>query len=239
MLLRSETTPRNTKNISKEEEKQLLTRYKNKSTPASERKSIMNALIMANYGIIFRTVRLASRWDRARFDDYFQIGIIGFMQGVEKFNINSGVRLMTYARHWIQAHTNRTFHVDMNLRAHTLYEHELQDDTYFDGDSGTAQVKDNNSYAQYCNDEQDFGVTFELDADTKSSYAKLKPVIDALPPIEKDFITKRIMTDSKASLGTIGSKYGCSRENVRQRGMRALKKLKDACLEKGIQNSWQ
>ena len=61
------------------------------------------------------------------------------------------------------------------------------------------------------------------------------PILEALKDRERYIIEKRILTDSPSTLEEIGKKYEISRERVRQIENTALKKIKKAFKEKGIE----
>ena len=62
------------------------------------------------------------------------------------------------------------------------------------------------------------------------------PILDSLKEREKYIIENRILTDSPHTLEEIGNKYKISRERVRQIENAALKKIKKAFKERGIEN---
>ncbi|MGI9533311.1 MAG: sigma factor-like helix-turn-helix DNA-binding protein, partial [Thermodesulfobacteriota bacterium] len=64
----------------------------------------------------------------------------------------------------------------------------------------------------------------------------ISPILDTLKDREKFIIENRILTDSPLTLEEIGNKYKISRERVRQIENAALKKIKKAFKEKGIEN---
>ncbi len=61
-------------------------------------------------------------------------------------------------------------------------------------------------------------------------------ILESLKDRERYIIEKRILTDSPQTLDEIGKKYEISRERVRQIENSALKKIKKAFKEKGIDN---
>ena len=62
------------------------------------------------------------------------------------------------------------------------------------------------------------------------------PILESLKEREKYIIENRILTDTPMTLDEIGKKYNISRERVRQIENSALKKIKKAFKEKGIDN---
>ena len=61
------------------------------------------------------------------------------------------------------------------------------------------------------------------------------PILESLKDRERYIIEKRILTDTPQTLDKIGKKYEISRERVRQIENSALKKIKKAFKEKGIE----
>lgn len=61
------------------------------------------------------------------------------------------------------------------------------------------------------------------------------PILESLKDRERYIIEKRILTDTPQTLDEIGKKYEISRERVRQIENSALKKIKKAFKEKGIE----
>ncbi len=61
------------------------------------------------------------------------------------------------------------------------------------------------------------------------------PILESLKDRERYIIEKRILTDTPQTLNEIGKKYEISRERVRQIENSALKKIKKAFKEKGIE----
>lgn len=93
------------------------------------------------------------------------------------------------------------------------------------------------TYINYLEDEntnqEDLIAKNQIESNVKKN---ISPILDTLKDREKFIIENRILTDSPLTLEEIGNKYKISRERVRQIENAALKKIKKAFKEKGIEN---
>lgn len=80
--------------------------------------------------------------------------------------------------------------------------------------------------------QEDLLVKSQLESSVKDN---LGPILDTLKDRERYIIENRILTDTPQTLDEIGKKYEISRERVRQIENSALKKIKKAFKEKGIE----
>lgn len=80
--------------------------------------------------------------------------------------------------------------------------------------------------------QEDLLVKSQLESSVKDN---LGPILDTLKDRERYIIENRILTDTPHTLDEIGKKYEISRERVRQIENSALKKIKKAFKEKGIE----
>lgn len=88
------------KSFSKEEELQLIIRYKE-----NKDQSAVNKLIEAYTPFIKKAVKRFAKGRQNQeyiYEELMQEGMYGFIKGIEKFDINSGFRLVTYAQFWIK-----------------------------------------------------------------------------------------------------------------------------------------
>ena len=102
-----------------------------------------------------------------------------------------------------------------------------------------ARVSDeqDSTYLNYLEDEE--SNQEDLVAKNQIEYTikkNINPILDTLKDREKYIIENRILSDSPLTLEQIGNKYKISRERVRQIENAALKKIKKAFKEKGIEN---
>ena len=102
-----------------------------------------------------------------------------------------------------------------------------------------ARVSDDqeSTYINYLEDEdsnqEDLIAKNQLESTIKDN---INPILNTLKDREKYIIENRILTDSPLTLEEIGNKYKISRERVRQIENAALKKIKKAFKERGIEN---
>lgn len=87
--------------LTKEEEFELLTIYKTDGYSAAEKKKARDKLIQANLRFVFKTAKKYARRYPASFDDLLSSGNEGLIVGIDKYDIKSGNRLLTYAGWWI------------------------------------------------------------------------------------------------------------------------------------------
>jgi RNA polymerase nonessential primary-like sigma factor len=87
--------------LTKEEEKALLVTFKSESSTALQKKRARDRLIEANLRFVFKTAKKYARRYPASFEDLLSSGNEGLMVGVDKYSIESGNRLLTYAGWWI------------------------------------------------------------------------------------------------------------------------------------------
>lgn len=80
--------------------------------------------------------------------------------------------------------------------------------------------------------QEDLLVKSQLESSVKDN---LVPILETLKDRERYIIENRILTDTPHTLDEIGKKYEISRERVRQIENSALKKIKKAFKEKGIE----
>lgn len=87
--------------LTKEEEKALLITLRSEESSAFQKKRARDRLVEANLRFVFKTAKKYARRYPASFEDLLSSGNEGLLVGVDKYNINSGNRLLTYAGWWI------------------------------------------------------------------------------------------------------------------------------------------
>ncbi len=87
--------------LTKEEEKALLVILRSEESNTIQKKRARDKLIEANLRFVFKTAKKYARRYPASFEDLLSSGNEGLMVGVDKYNIESGNRLLTYAGWWI------------------------------------------------------------------------------------------------------------------------------------------
>lgn len=83
------------------EEKELLLVYKSSDASAKQKQVARDRLVRANLRFVFKTAKKYSRRYPASLEDLISSGNEGLMVAIDKYNIDSGNRLLTYAGWWI------------------------------------------------------------------------------------------------------------------------------------------
>lgn len=71
-----------------------------------------SVLVKSNYGLIVKLVHLASSelvHGKVPTDDLLQLGVLGFLRGVERFEPDRGTKLGTWTQHWIREAVRNAF----------------------------------------------------------------------------------------------------------------------------------
>lgn len=82
--------------LSDKEEYELLKKYRE-----TKDKDILNRVVEGNYRLVLSIVNKYN-YPGIEAIDLFQEGVVGLIHGIEKFDIERGYRLSTYATHWIR-----------------------------------------------------------------------------------------------------------------------------------------
>lgn len=87
--------------LTKEEERALLVIFKSDESSLAQKARAREKLITANLRFVFKTAKKYARRYPASFEDLLSSGNEGLMVGVDKYSLESGNRLLTYAGWWI------------------------------------------------------------------------------------------------------------------------------------------
>lgn len=87
--------------LTAEEERRLLLVYKSAGSSVRQRQLARDKLIRANLRFVFKTAKKYSRRYPASLEDLISSGNEGLMVAIDKYDIDSGNRLLTYAGWWI------------------------------------------------------------------------------------------------------------------------------------------
>ena len=87
--------------LNKEEEKELISKYKNPSTPEKEKTKLRDKLITSNLRFAFKQAKVFSKNEPGTFEELISAANEGLLVGLEKFNPDSGVRFLSYAGWWV------------------------------------------------------------------------------------------------------------------------------------------
>jgi RNA polymerase sigma factor (sigma-70 family) len=177
-------------------------------------------------------------WTRDRLDELANVGMLGVIRAVQKFDPTRGVKFNTYAYFWVKA----------EIRRHILANARLVRPSYADCNqmfkSGELFKKeiplDAPLTSQLCKrfkleaerERTLHDVVADTDAKTPEAEAelserseKLQAAIGALPAKWQEVVRRRFVLEE--SLQEIGDSLGCTREWVRQIELKALKALRE------------
>lgn len=87
--------------LSKEEENQHLEIYFSPSASAAQKAKARDILICSNLRYVFKRAKKYSKGNVEQFEDLISAGNEGLLAGLDKFDPQSGVRLLTYAGWWV------------------------------------------------------------------------------------------------------------------------------------------
>ncbi len=87
--------------LTKEEEVALLVILKGEDSTPAQKKRARDKLIEANLRFVFKTSKRYARRYPASFEDLLSAGNEGLIVGVDKYKLESGNRLLTYAGWWV------------------------------------------------------------------------------------------------------------------------------------------
>jgi len=87
--------------LTREEERQLFEQYRR-----SGDKKIEERLVRSQLGLVGKLTQ-HYRLRGVEYDDLFQEGLLGLLRAIRRFDLSRGVRLSTYAAHWIRAYVFR------------------------------------------------------------------------------------------------------------------------------------
>jgi len=167
--------------------------------------------------------------------DLIQEGNIGLMKAVKRFNPEVGVRLVSFAVHWIKAEIHE--YVLRNWRivkVATSKEDVIEMESRMTGaDVGFDLPTDDDDEAYvpslYLEDKSsNFAAEFESENFEEQATEKLGTALANLDERSQEIIKARWLDDEKATLHDLAAKYNVSAERIRQLEANALKKLKSA-----------
>ncbi len=165
----------NLKVLSEKEKKQLLKQIKNKINPEKAREK----LIKGNLKLVLSVIqRFSSR--KENMDDLFQVGCIGLIKAIDRFDINQNVHFSTYAVPMIQGELRRYIRDYCSVRV----SRSLRDIAY-------KAMKVKESFISKNNREPTFAeITKEMKESSKNVFMALESIIEPVSlnePIYSDF----------------------------------------------------
>ncbi|MDU5724728.1 MAG: RNA polymerase sigma factor RpoH [Haemophilus parainfluenzae] len=169
--------------------------------------------------------------------DLIQEGNIGLMKAVKRFNPEMGVRLVSFAVHWIKAEIHE--YVLRNWRIVKVATTKAQRKLFFNlrktkqrlgwFNENEVDMVANELGSLYLEDKSsNFAAELESENFEEQATEKLGTALANLDERSQDIIKARWLDDDKATLHDLAAKYNVSAERIRQLEANALKKLKSA-----------
>lgn len=222
-----------------EQEKQLNIYFETKS------KKVLDLLVKANLKLVMNRVNhyvWNIRAVRQSVDDLFQEGCIGLMRGIERFDPTRGIKLSSYAVHWIDAYIRKYIdrHATGIVRVNTT-----QDNRQILQNLGNSQAlenilakandtqRDSNQYTlsiirQSANNADSDSIAFgnlSSNGHTQEALVIKKDMAERLNQLvnscrlnsrEQYILDHRLLSDDELTLNEIAIVFGMTRERVRQ-----------------------
>ena len=248
--------------LSAEEEKDLAERLFNNGDLEAAKKLVMSHLRFVAY-----VAKSYAGYGLPQ-ADLIQEGNVGLMKAVKRFDPSVGVRLVSFAVHWIKAEIHEyvirnwrmvkiattkaqrklffnlrkskkrlgwfshdevaTVAENLNVSTKDVLEMESrlngQDQSF---DLGADENEDSNfAPVQYLEDKSaDVALVVEAENSQQHLKKKLNSALSLLDPRSQDIVSARWLSEPKATLQDLASRYSISAERVRQLEANAIKKL--------------
>jgi len=180
-----------------------------------------------------------------------QEGNVGLMKAVKRFNPEYGVRLVSFAVHWIKAEIHefilRNWRIvkvattkaqrelnavaaDLGVEARVVREMEgrlSSHDTAFDGPMNDDEDSAYQAPAYYLEDHRSNPATqLERSDWTEDSNGRLMQALSTLDDRSQDILRERWLSETKSTLHQLADRYGVSAERIRQLEKNAMKKIR-------------
>jgi RNA polymerase sigma factor (sigma-70 family) len=206
--------------LSKEETAALVRRSQRGDKRATDR--------LVRHNLRFVALIAKKQAHKVSFEDLMQEGCLGLLKGIERFQLSSGNSLVTYAVFWIRAYVNKAVEDATGIRR------PKPGRKFRDGRMAAEHV----SLEAYAIDET--GEKFDIDRigledpgpspfdhfEREETRRKVRRSLYASVTNSRDLaIVHRIMDPQSNILGSIGQKFGVSREAVRQWELRVRDRL--------------
>jgi len=201
--------------LSREEEHELLVRYRGGDRRAGDR------LVLCNQRLVMLH---ASRWASRGLplEDLVQEGNVGLLIALQRFELDRGHRFGTYAVLWVRAQmgvyaVKQPSVVRTNMRDKKWPKRDASlddkprdhDETYLDRLVDTRPLPDEVAAERQC-----------------AGHDHVERFLVGLSDFERDVVQRRVLADDRETLNEIGVTYDVSRERVRQIESRALRKIR-------------
>lgn len=200
--------------LSRDEERRLALRYR-----AGHEHRIAERLIRAHLRVVMVIVR---RYRFAGHDprDLFQVGAIGLVQALDRFDPARGVRLSTYASSWIHAMILRYLWENRRL-VRPSYRRRAQLARYLRTPEREIDV------AMRASDDERPDVLVEDAEHRARALAAIDRFAHGLGARDRAIFDSRFRQEDPPTLEDLGARFGVTRERVRQLEASLLSRLRD------------
>ena len=210
--------------LSREREQELAQRFRRHDDLAAARE-----LVLSHLRFVVHIARGYSGYGLPM-NDLVQEGNIGLMKAVKRFDPSVGVRLVSFAVHWIRAEIHE--HVLRNWRLVspaevTEMERRLSArDLSFDNSSDSEDEESYGPAAYLPAPDADPAEQAEREEWSATSSEQLSAALKRLDDRSRTILQRRWMTEDKATLHELADEYGVSAERIRQIEAGAISRLK-------------
>ena len=176
-------------------------------------------LVMSHLRFVVHIARSYSGYGLAE-ADLIQEGNVGLMKAVKRFNPEKGVRLVSFAVHWIKAEMHEF--ILRNWRIVKIATTKAQRKLFFNLRSAKKSL-------YYLEDQSaDPAQILESNDWQDSSEAQLHNALSDLDERSRDILSQRWLAEKKATLHDLAAQYSVSAERIRQLEQSAMAKLRAA-----------
>lgn len=211
----------------------------------------MEELVKLNIGFIKKQCPYFRQNSVFDYDDIIQEAIIGFMKGVEKFDITKGFTLNTYSAWWIKQRVQSFLYANVGMARTPNYVYEIisrfnkikleYQVKYSDNPTvekvlafGDFEEGDKKHIRKYLKlesfenpSDSEFQMSLLWDDLTKVKYQNVNKLLEILKPKERIVVSGRIIEN--LSLREIGEKLGLTKEGIRLIELRSFEKIRKYC----------
>lgn len=193
--------------LSREEEYELAVQAANGNAKARKLLILSNIPYAIKYSRSFRGYNFDD-------DDLVQIGLIGLIEAVDKFDFEKGFRIITYAKNWIRKEIMDAAGKSLKNPACPI---NRNDDPEFDEEAFLSSLCDNSKN------------TVEEECINNEMTVRVKEALASLPSKQADILTRHYGLTYKEpqSFNEIAESYGLTKARIHQIEQQAFSTLKN------------
>jgi RNA polymerase sigma-32 factor len=234
--------------LSVEEERELAERLRDRNDLAAAQQ-----LVLSHLRFVVHVARGYSGYGLA-LGDLIQEGSVGLMKAVKRFDPEFGVRLVSFAVHWIRAEIHefilRNWRIvkvattkaqreevdavakDLGVSPESVMEMESrlsgQDLSFDPGVDADEEERGRSPTTYLATQAPDPAEALEYEDWEDNTQLRLQQALEKLDDRSRAIVQERWLADSKSTLHELADRYGVSAERIRQLESNAMKKLRGA-----------